>query len=65
MKWEYMTVFFEAHGWFQGGKLDGQNLTDRLNRLGQEGWELVSAFDTNVQGGGTRDVVMVLKRPMG
>ena len=64
MKWEYMTAFFEAQGWLQGGKLDGQKFTDRINQLGQEGWELVSVFDTNYQGGATRDVVAVLKRPM-
>ena len=54
----------EASGWFLGGKLDGQKLNDRLNRLGEEGWELVSVFDTNFTQGGTRDVVAVLKRPM-
>jgi hypothetical protein len=64
MTWEYMAVFFEAQGWLMGGKLDGQKFTDRLNLLGREGWELVSVFDTNVQGGATRDVVAVLKRPM-
>ncbi|MDB6029227.1 MAG: hypothetical protein JWM68_5450, partial [Verrucomicrobiales bacterium] len=46
MKWEYYTVLFEASGWF-GGELDGQKFNDRLNRLGEDGWELVSVFDTN------------------
>ena len=63
MKWEYTTVMFEAARWFLGGKLDGQAFNDRLNRLGDEGWELVSVFDTNFTQGGTRDVVAVLKRP--
>jgi len=65
MKWEYRTVVFEVPGWFIGGKLDGEKFNDRLNQLGEEGWELVSVFDTKfAQGGGTRDVVAVLKRPM-
>jgi hypothetical protein len=63
MKWEYATVMFEASGWFVGGALDGEKLNNRLNELGQEGWELVTVFDTNVQGGRSRDIVAVLKRP--
>ncbi len=64
MKWEYRTVVFEVSGWFIGGKLDGQRFNDRLNQLGEEGWELVSVFDTNFPQGGTRDVVTVMKRLM-
>ena len=64
MKWEYRTVVFEVSGWFVGGKLDGQKFNDRLNQLGEEGWELVSVFDTNFAEGGTRDVVAVMKRSM-
>lgn len=62
MKWEYTTVFFEAAGWLLGGKLDGEKFNGRLNRLGEEGWELVSVFDTNFTHGGTRDVVAIFKR---
>ena len=64
MKWEYRTVMFEASGWFLGGKLDGGQFNERLNQLGEEGWELVTAFDTNSAQGATRDVVAVLKRPL-
>ena len=55
---------FDATGWFQAGKLDGQKFNDRLNRFGEEGWELVNVFDTNMFQGGTRDVVAVFKRPI-
>ena len=64
MKWEYITVMFAATDWWLGGKLDGEKFNERLNRLGGEGWELVSVFDTNYTQGATRDVVAVLKRPM-
>ncbi len=64
MTWEYRTVVFDVSGWLIGGKLDGQGFNDRLNQLGEEGWELVSVFDTNHTQGGTRDVVAVLKRPL-
>ena len=64
MKWDYLTVKFTTSGWFLGGILDGEKFNDRLNQLGQEGWELVCVFDTNMAEGQTRDVVAVLKRPM-
>ncbi|HKB02455.1 MAG TPA: DUF4177 domain-containing protein [Gemmataceae bacterium] len=64
MKWEYLTVKFAASGFFLGGKLDGDTFNAKLNELGQEGWELVSVFDTNMSRGQTRDVVAVLKRPL-
>jgi hypothetical protein len=63
MKWEYMTLVFAATGVFLGGKLNGKQLTDRLNELGEQGWELVSIFDTNMADGQTRDVFAILKRP--
>lgn len=62
MKWEYLTLMLPASGIVLGGKIDAQKFTDRLNQLGSEGWELVSAFDTNMVEGKTRDVVAVLKR---
>jgi hypothetical protein len=63
MKWEYRTVMLEASRWFLGGKIDGNLFNDHLNKLGEEGWELISTFDTNFTNGGTRDVVAVFKRP--
>ena len=62
MKWEYETVKVAATG-FVGGKLDEDTFTTHLNDLGDQGWELVAAFDTNQGGGATRDVVAVFKRP--
>ncbi|MPN42032.1 hypothetical protein SDC9_189588 [bioreactor metagenome] len=53
----------EASRWFLGGKIDGNLFNDHLNKLGEEGWELISTFDTNFAHGGTRDVVAVFKRP--
>ena len=64
MKWEYMTLMLPATGLVLGGKIDAQKLTDRLNQLGNERWELVSVFDTNMLEGKTRDVFAVLKRPV-
>lgn len=60
-KWEYMTIKIETKG-FLGGKLDTQELDSQLNRLGEQGWELVSSFSTNKAYGESRDVVAILKR---
>ncbi len=49
MKWEYRTVKVAATG-FVGGKLDENTFTAHLNDLGDQGWELVTAFDTNQAG---------------
>lgn len=61
-KWEYYTVMFQATGFWFGGKLDGNSFNEKLNELGEQGWELVSVFDTNMLRGETRDVVAVFKR---
>lgn len=63
MKWDYMTLVLPS-GFLLGGKIDAQKVTDRLNELGNERWELVSVFDTNMIEGKTRDVYAMLKRPM-
>lgn len=60
-KWEYKSVKFEAKGWL-GGVADVQALDASLNGLGQQGWELVAVFDTNMAQGVSREVVATLKR---
>ena len=62
MKWEYKTIKVDTKG-FIGGKLDEANLDQMMNTLGDDGWELVAAFDTNAEGGVSRHVVGILKRP--
>ena len=62
-KWEYKTVMIKATGWFSCGKVDPNVLDERLNALGKDGWELVSAFDTSKYDGETCDVVLIFKRP--
>ena len=67
MGWEYHTVAFDFTGEAfisQGGLFNSQKFNYELNRLGWEGWEVVSVFDTNRTQGGTRYVVAVLKRPL-
>lgn len=61
MKWEYKTLKLEAKG-FMGGKFDENELNQKMNEFGRDGWELVSAFDTNMGQGATRDIVILFKR---
>jgi hypothetical protein len=48
---------------FAGPILKGDALTERLNQLGAEGWELVSTSTLQVDSGRTRTFVCILKRP--
>ena len=59
--WEYRTVLIPTGGWL-GGKFDERSMTETMNDLGRDGWELVTALDTNRSGGETRHVVLLFKR---
>lgn len=60
---EYKVLDVPAKGFF-GGKINYQELADKLNELGLEGWELVSGTDTNMHQGGSRGLILILKRPI-
>jgi hypothetical protein len=60
-KWEYRSVKFETEG-FLGGKLDIKDFDYEINKLGDQGWELVSCFTTNKGQGESREVIAVFKR---
>lgn len=60
-RWEYKTIKFQTRG-FLGGKLDTEEFELTLNKMGNEGWELISCFDTSQFQGTTRDVLTVFKR---
>jgi len=66
MGWEYHTVLFDFSGdaFSTGGLFNSENFTFALNRLGWEGWELVSVSDTNRVKGSTKFVVAVFKRAL-
>jgi len=61
MRWEYRTVKINTGG-FVGGKVDEAVLDRMMNALGDEGWELVAALDTNAEGGVSRHVLAIFKR---
>jgi Domain of unknown function (DUF4177) len=59
-KFEYKTLKTREKG-FWSGKIDTNELELYLNKMGFEGWELVSAVETNTYQGGTNEIVFVLK----
>ena len=61
-RWEYRTVQLDVAGWL-GPKVDPASIDATLNAHGNEGWELVSAFDVNRGRGTTSSIVALLKRP--
>ena len=61
--WEYKTIKLKTKG-FVGGKLNEVELEKRMNEMGRLGWELCGEVDTNSDGGQTREVVIIFKRPL-
>ncbi len=58
-KFEYRLLDVSS-GFFSG--LDYQKLTDRLNALGSEGWEVITVVDTIFTSNGARGLLVTLKR---
>jgi len=61
-RWEYMVLDSSVSNWFLP-KLDAGALTNELNELGKQGWEVVGM--SSMEGmprGSTRDLILVLKR---
>ncbi len=64
MQWEYAVQTLNAAEAFAKGQVVPRELQDVLNLKGREGWELVSAFETNSGREGSRLIVLTFKRPM-
>ena len=60
-KWEYKSIKSDAKG-MMGGILEISNFDNRLNDLGEQGWELVSCFSTAQAYGQSREIISVFKR---
>jgi hypothetical protein len=61
--WEYEVLKLEPGG-LLGDKMDVEEMREILNSKGRQGWELVGGFDTNYGEGATREVILLLKRPL-
>jgi hypothetical protein len=60
-RWEYRVSVMGVGGLF-GPAIDGDELSAYLNRVGDEGWELVSIVDLNRMQGKTAGLLLTLKR---
>ncbi len=63
-KWEYATHTIDVQGVFTSGAVDVNRFNHDLNWYGQQGWEMVAAFDTNTTHGMSRNVVFIFKRSL-
>jgi phosphoribosyl-ATP pyrophosphohydrolase len=50
-----------TEGWFVS-TLNLEEFEKLLNKLGEEGWELITSFDTNRNQGVSHEVIAILKR---
>ena len=57
--WEYRIINIRSENY----RLD-PNSAEQLNRLGADGWELVSITSVNFKSGATDNIAMVFKRPV-
>ncbi len=60
-KINYKILRTHDSGWFST-QIDFSKLENELNRLGQHGWDVVTALDINYSNGGTKEVALLLKR---
>ena len=60
-KWEYKTIKLDTTTWIGTGNIEENQLDQQMNDLGEQGWELVSALDTNSTGGVSKYVVTIFK----
>lgn len=62
-KFEYRILDVPVGG-FWGGKIESQDLLEKLNELGAEGWEIASSLSTNKAEGQTQSAYIILKREL-
>ena len=60
-RYEYKVVAYDTKGLF-GGKIDSEDFESQLNRLGDEGWEMVSCTSSNQSYGSSKSIVCIFKR---
>ena len=63
MKWEYKTLCISIRG-LMTPSVDTDEIDKEFTKLGREGWELVSSFDTNLGYGASFQLVATFKRPL-
>jgi hypothetical protein len=62
-KWKHKMVKLPTKGLF-GGKVDEERIQLVLDRMGAEGYELVSAADTAQSYGSSKYLLLFFKKPL-
>jgi hypothetical protein len=60
-KYEYKVINATTIGFWKP-KLETNVVTEEMNKMGQDGWELVSVMDTSVGYGQTNEILLFFKR---
>ncbi len=63
-RFEYKVLDVPVKGWFWGGRVNFQELTNTLNQLGKAGWEVTTVDDTTMYNGASRSMIIILKREL-
>ena len=62
-RWEYLVYKTKPEGWLHDS-VHEQSIEQILNNLGQQHWEVTGTIETNVDEGRTKEIVILLKRPV-
>ena len=61
--WSYRVIEFNPQkGLNLGGLVNLKEIEDSLNKLGEQGWEVVSGYTTNEGYGTTKRIIYTLKK---
>lgn len=60
-KYEYKIFKTKPEGVWKT-KVESDKLEAEINKMGSEGWELVSVMDTNMGHGHTNEIILFFKR---
>jgi len=63
-KWEYKSMLISGHG-IWGARIDCAKIDKILNKLGEEGWELVASKIATPEWGVHKGILCVFKRCVG
>ncbi|BCX47366.1 conserved hypothetical protein [Haloferula helveola] len=62
-RWEHRSLVIETGGWGSRGVIQTSEVDARMNELGRDGFELVSAIPVSDGSVGTKRIALFFKRP--
>ena len=61
-RWEYHVVYFNVSTLLFGPEIKPDEMRERLDAAGADGWELVNTVDVNRGRGNTSELIFIFKR---